>query len=555
MKNNNTRFIPFLLAICLIAGIAIGTFYANHFSGNKLGIINTSSNKLNALLRIIDDQYVDTVNMGELVEEAMPQILSELDPHSSYIPAKDLEAVNADLKGSFSGIGIQFTIQNDTIHVNSVIQGGPSEKVGLMAGDRIVEVDDSAFVGKIVTNSEAMKRLKGEKGSKVKLGVYRPGEKDLLHFTVIRGNIPVKSIDAAYMINKKVGYIKVNKFGETTYPELLIALAKLNQKNCEGLIVDLRGNTGGYMAAAIQMVNEFLPNNRLIVYTQGRKSPREDYNSNGTGSNQKMPLVVLVDEGSASASEIFAGAIQDNDRGTIVGRRSFGKGLVQQPIEFSDGSAIRLTIARYYTPSGRCIQKPYEKGKESEYELDLLTRYEHGEFFSADSIKQDETEVYHTRLGRPIYGGGGIMPDIFVPQDTTGMTSYFRMAANRGLIIRYTFDYTDQNRSTLQKYDTPEKMEAYLKGQNLLNKFAAWAEKKGLKRRNNLMMKSRRLFEMSLYGNIIYNMLGMEAYVEYLNESDKTVLKAVEILEKGESFPSGSGSSGNKRQQEMILHG
>ena len=537
MKNNNTRFIPFLLAICLIAGIAIGTFYANHFSGNKLGIINTSSNKLNALLRIINDQYVDTVNMGELVEEAMLQILSELDPHSSYIPAKDLEAVNADLKGSFSGIGIQFTIQNDTIHVNSVIQGGPSEKVGLMAGDRIVEVDDSAFVGKIVTNSEAMKRLKGEKGSKVKLGVYRPGEKDLLHFTVIRGNIPVKSIDAAYMINEKVGYIKVNKFGETTYPELLIALAKLNQKNCEGLIVDLRGNTGGYMAAAIQMVNEFLPNNRLIVYTQGRKSPREDYNSNGTGSNQKMPLVVLVDEGSASASEIFAGAIQDNDRGTIVGRRSFGKGLVQQPIEFSDGSAIRLTIARYYTPSGRCIQKPYEKGKESEYELDLLTRYEHGEFFSADSIKQDETEVYHTRLGRPVYGGGGIMPDIFVPQDTTGMTSYFRMAANRGLIIRYTFDYTDQNRITLQKYDTPEKMEAYLKGQNLLNKFAAWAEKKGLKRRNNLMMKSRRLFEMSLYGNIIYNMLGMEAYVEYLNESDKTVLKAVEILEKGESFP------------------
>ena len=537
MKNNNTRFIPFLLAICLIAGIAIGTFYANHFSGNKLGIINTSSNKLNALLRIINDQYVDTVNMGELVEEAMPQILSELDPHSSYIPAKDLEAVNADLKGSFSGIGIQFTIQNDTIHVNSVIQGGPSEKVGLMAGDRIVEVDDSAFVGKIVTNSEAMKRLKGEKGSKVKLGVYRPGEKDLLHFTVIRGNIPVKSIDAAYMINENVGYIKVNKFGETTYPELLIALAKLNQKNCEGLIVDLRGNTGGYMAAAIQMVNEFLPNNRLIVYTQGRKSPREDYNSNGTGSNQKMPLVVLVDEGSASASEIFAGAIQDNDRGTIVGRRSFGKGLVQQPIEFSDGSAIRLTIARYYTPSGRCIQKSYEKGKESEYELDLLTRYEHGEFFSADSIKQDETEVYHTRLGRPVYGGGGIMPDIFVPQDTTGMTSYFRMAANRGLIIRYTFDYTDQNRITLQKYDTPEKMEAYLKGQNLLNKFAAWAEKKGLKRRNNLMMKSRRLFEMSLYGNIIYNMLGMEAYVEYLNESDKTVLKAVEILEKGESFP------------------
>ena len=542
MKNNNSRFMPFLLAVCLVAGIAIGTFYANHFSGNKLGLINTSSNKLNALLHIIDEQYVDTVNITDLVEEAMPQILSELDPHSSYIPAKDLEAVTADLKGSFSGIGIQFTIQDDTIHVNSVIKGGPSEKVGLMAGDRIIEVDDSAFVGKIVTNQEAMKRLKGEKGSKVKLGIYRPGEKGTLHFTVVRGDIPVKSVDAAYMITDKFGYVKVNKFGETTYPELLVALAKLNQKNCEGMIIDLRGNTGGYMAAAIQMVNEFLPNNRLIVYTQGRKAPRENYTSNGTGSSQKMPLIVLVDEGSASASEIFAGAIQDNDRGTIIGRRSFGKGLVQQPIEFSDGSAIRLTIARYYTPSGRCIQKPYEKGKEDEYELDLLTRYEHGEFFSADSIKQNEKEVYHTSLGRPVYGGGGIMPDIFVPQDTTGMTSYFRMAANRGLIIRYSFDYTDHNRQKLQEYDTPEKMEAYLKKQNLLNQFAGWAEKRGLKRRNNLMMKSRELFELSLYGNIIYNMLGIEAYIEFLNKTDNTVQKAVEVLEKGESFPQAPAS-------------
>lgn len=540
---NNTKFIPFLLAICLIAGIAIGTFYANHFSGNKLGIINTSSNKLNALLRIIDDQYVDTVKINDLVEEAMPQILSELDPHSSYIPAKNLEAVNSELRGSFSGIGIQFTIQDDTIHINSVIQGGPSEKVGLMAGDRIVEIDDSAFVGKIVTNNESMKRLKGEKGSKVKLGIFRPGEKEILHFTVVRGDIPVKSIDAAYMLNDKFGYIKVNKFGETTYPEFLIALAKLNQENCQGIIIDLRGNTGGYMVAPIQMINEFLPNKRLIVYTQGRKSPRENYTSNGTGSSQKMPLIVLVDEASASASEIFAGAIQDNDRGTIIGRRSFGKGLVQQPIEFSDGSAIRLTIARYYTPSGRCIQKPYEKGKGEEYEMDLLTRYEHGEFFSADSIKQNEKEIYHTSLGRPVYGGGGIMPDIFVPQDTTGMTSYFRMAASRGLIIRYSFDYTDNNRNTLQKYDTVEKMLGYLKKQNLLEKFASWAEKKGLKRRNNLMYKSRNLFELRLYGNIIYNMLGLEAYISYLNETDKTVLKALEVLEQGKAFPTAPENS------------
>lgn len=537
MSSNKNRLMPFLLAICLVAGILIGTFYTNHFSGNKLGIINTSSNKLNALLHIIDEQYVDTVSMFNLVEEAMPQILAELDPHSSYIPAKDLEAVNSDLKGSFSGIGVQFTIQDDTIHINSVIQGGPSEKVGLLAGDRIVEVDDSSFVGKIVTNSEAMRRLKGEKGSKVKLGIYRPGEKEILHFTVVRGDIPVKSIDAAYMINDKFGYVKVNKFGETTYPELLVALAQLSQANCKGMIIDLRGNTGGYMAAAIQMVNEFLPNNKLIVYTEGRKSPRKNYTSNGTGSSQTMPLIVLMDEGSASASEIFAGAIQDNDRGTIIGRRSFGKGLVQQPIEFSDGSAIRLTIARYYTPSGRCIQKPYEKGNDAEYEMDIITRYEHGEFFSADSIKQNIKEIYHTSLGRTVYGGGGIMPDIFVPQDTTGMTSYYRMAATRGLIIRYTLDYTDKNRNKLKEYDTPQKMEAYLKTQNLLEKFAEYAEKKGLKRRNILMYKSKQLFEESLYGNIIYNMLGIEAYITYSNLTDKTVQKALEVLEKGESFP------------------
>ena len=285
------RLVPFLLAVSLVAGVLIGTFYAQHFAGNKLGIINTSSNKLNALLHIINEQYVDTVRIADLVEEAMPQILSELDPHSSYIPAKDLEAVNADLKGSFSGIGVQFTIQDDTIHINSVIQGGPSEKVGLLAGDRIVSVDDSAFVGKIVTNSEAMRRLKGEKGSKVKLGIYRPGESDILYFTVVRGDIPVKSIDAAYMITDQFGYVKVNKFGETTYPELLIALAKLRQADMKGLIIDLRGNTGGYMAAAIQMVNEFLPANRLIVYTEGRKSPRENYTSNGTGSSQDIPLI------------------------------------------------------------------------------------------------------------------------------------------------------------------------------------------------------------------------------------------------------------------------
>ena len=539
MNNPKIRYIPIIIAVSIVAGIFIGTFYANRFAENAPGAggIQPGTNKLNGLLRIVNDQYVDTVNMAALVEDAMPQILNELDPHSSYIPAKDLQAVNDDLRGSFSGIGVQFTIQQDTIHISDVISGGPSEKVGIMPGDRIVEIDDSAFVGKIVTNNESMKRLKGPKGSEVKLGVFRQGEKELLHFTIIRGDIPNKSIDATYMIDEKYGYLSIKKFGETTYPEMLIALAQLHQQGCEGVIIDLRGNTGGYMGAAIQMVNEFLPKGRLIVYTEGRKAPREDYPSNGTGSCQQMPVTVLLDEGSASASEIFAGAIQDNDRGTIIGRRSFGKGLVQQPIEFNDGSAIRLTIARYYTPSGRCIQKPYNKGKDAQYDMDILNRYEHGEFFSKDSIKQDESHIYYTSIGRPVYGGGGIMPDIFVPQDTTGITSYFTMAANRGLTVQFCFQYTDKNRQKLSQYKTGEELLKYLKTQNILEKFAQFAENKGLKRRNLLMNKSKELFNRNLYGNIIYNMLNMEEYLKFLNQSDPTVQKALEVLRAGESFP------------------
>ena len=557
-SNKSSRYIPIIIAISIIGGIFIGTFYSNRFSDNNpigTSILPSSPNKLNGLLRIINDQYVDTVNMGDLIENAMPTILGELDPHSSYIPAKDLQAVNDDLRGSFSGIGIQFTIQKDTIHISDVIAGGPSEKVGIMAGDRIVEIDDSTFVGKVVTNQESMKRLKGPKGSEVKLGIFRQGEKELLHFTIIRGDIPVKSIDAAYMLNEKYGYIKINKFGETTYPEMLIALAQLHQSNCQGTIIDLRANTGGYMGSAIQMVNEFLPKGKLIVYTEGRKAPREDYFSNGTGSSQQLPIIVLLDEGSASASEIFAGAIQDNDRGTVIGRRSFGKGLVQQPIEFSDGSAIRLTIARYYTPSGRCIQKPYKKGKDEQYEMDILTRYEHGEFFSEDSIKQDESHIYYTSLGRPVYGGGGIMPDIFVPQDTTGVTSYFSMAVNRGLTIQFAFQYTDQNRQKLQQYETADDLLKFLKKQHILEKFAQFAESKGLKRRNLLMYKSQKLFERNLYGNIIYNMLNMEEYIKYLNLSDQTVLKALEVLEDGKSFPEAPeqlSSLADERTKETI---
>ena len=538
MSNTNTsRFTPLVIAVSVVAGILIGTFYAKHYGGNKLGIINGSSNKLNALLRIIDDQYVDTVNMTDLVEKAMPQILAELDPHSTYIPAQNLEEVNSELEGSFSGVGIQFTIQQDTIHVNNVVAGGPAEKVGVMAGDRIVTVDDSLFVGKGLTNEKAMRHLKGPKGSEVKLGIKRATEKGLLDFTIVRGDIPQNTIDAAYMLNDDFGYIMVSKFGRTTHVELLNAIAQLNHQQCKGLIIDLRGNTGGYMEAATRMVNEFLPEGKLIVYTEGRKYPRMEEYANGTGSCQQTPLIVLVNEESASASEIFAGAIQDNDRGTIVGRRSFGKGLVQQPIDFSDGSAIRLTIARYYTPSGRCIQRPYESGQNSKYEMDWIARYEHGEFFYKDSIKLDENLRYSTSLGRPVYGGGGIMPDIFVPQDTTGITSYLIEVSNKGLILQFSFQYTDRNRAKLNSYKDEESLLEHLKQQGIMEQFIRYASSKGVKRRNLLINKSRQLLERNLYGNIIYNMLGQEEYIRYINQSDTTVLKALEILEKGEAFP------------------
>ena len=327
-SNKNKRFTPLLMAASVVFGILIGTFYANHFSGNRLSIINSSSNKLNNLLHIVDDQYVDTVNINSLVENAMPEILAELDPHSVYIAAKDVQRANDDLKGSFSGVGIEFTIRQDTIHVQNVIGGGPAESAGVIAGDKIVSVNDEPFVGKIVTTEEAMHRLKGPKGTKVKLGLQRYGEKKIRHVTVIRGDIPQKSINATYMLDETTGYIKIKNFGENTYPELLIALATLSQKGFENLIIDLRGNLGGYLASAVQIANEFLPKDRLIVYTQGRKSPRQEYRSDGRGTYQQLPLIILIDEVSASASEILAGAIQDNDRGTVIGRRSFGKGLV-----------------------------------------------------------------------------------------------------------------------------------------------------------------------------------------------------------------------------------
>lgn len=544
-QNRKNRYMPLLMALCVAIGIVMGTFYANHFSGNRLNIINSGSNRLNNLLHIIDDQYVDNVNIDSLVDKAIPQILADLDPHSVYISAKDVQATNDDLKGSFSGVGIEFNIRQDTLHVQNVVKNAPAERAGLLAGDKIVRIDGKPFVGKDINNEEAMRRLKGPKDTKVVLGVVRYGQKKIKEFTVIRGDIPQKSITATYMLNDDTGYIRIKNFGETTYPELLIALAKLSQEGFKSLVIDLRDNTGGYLQSAVQMANEFLPKNKLVVYTQGRKAQRQDYLSDGHGSYQKLPLVVLINEGSASASEIFAGAMQDNDRATIIGRRSFGKGLVQQQMAFTDGSLIRLTIARYYTPSGRCIQKPYTAGDDADYGQDIYSRYQHGEFFSQDSIKHTGP-AYHTSFGRTVYGGGGITPDIFVPEDTLGMTSYYKQAAMSGLILQFAYSYTDENRRKLSSYKTLPELEAYLDKQNLIEQFVVYADKHGLQRRNLMIRKSRSLLKRFIHSRIIYGMLDDEAWTTYINQSDPVIKATIKVFRENAAFPKRPLSSKKK---------
>ncbi len=520
------------MALSVVIGILLGLFYSNHFATGKLKIINGGANKLNNLLEAIQNNYVDEVSLDTIIEGAIPLILKELDPHSAYISAEDASSANDELRGSFSGIGVSFSMQKDTVTVMQVIKGGPSEKVGIMPGDRILTANGDTLIG--LVNTDVMKKLKGKRGSQVKLGILRRGKP--LSFSLTRDDIPVHSVDVSYMVDKKIGYISVESFGEQTYSEFVVALAELNMQGMQSLIVDLRGNRGGYMHIAIQMANEFLSKNKLIVFTQGTHSRREEYRSDGRGSFQKLPLVVLVDDGSASASEIFAGAMQDNDRATIIGRRTFGKGLVQQPMDFKDGSSVRLTTARYYSPSGRCIQKPYIPGHDEEYEMELIERYERGEYFSSDSIKQDGEE-FHTTLGRVVYGGGGITPDIFVPEDTTGMTSYYKEAVIGGYMREFAFEYTDDNRTNLDKFSNTDEMERYLRKQNLLEKFAQYAATRGLQRRNLMLQQSRKLFERYLYGAIIYNARSTQEYREFNNLYDPTFKRAIQVIKDGKAKP------------------
>ncbi len=544
MSNDNkykNAWIPLCVAIAIAIGMTIGSWNTSSTEYQQYDTYDHEftrrNNNIDMLLRIIENQYVDTIDNKKIIESAMTNVIKELDPHSSFIPAEDLESVTEELEGSFSGIGIQFNLLNDTINVVDVISGGPSERNGIQAGDRIITVNDSLFVGKSITNEKVMKNLRGPKGSIVKLGIKRKNEPELLTYEIERGDIPVHSVDAAYMITPEIGYILVSKFGRTTYEEFIIALTRLNNEGAKGFIIDLRGNGGGYMDASINMVNEFLPANSLIVYTEGRAFNREEAHSNGMGSFQEQPIIVLTDEWSASASEIFAGAIQDNDRGLIVGRRTFGKGLVQNQFPFPDGSAVRLTIARYHTPSGRCIQKEYKMGESDDYSLDLINRYNRGEFFNADSIQQHTELIFSTIGGRTVYGGGGIMPDIFVPSDTSEITPYYTSVTNKSLPYKYAFEYVDNHREELSKASDYKELLTMLNGKKLLNDFIRYAAENDVPPHYGEIKTSQKLLIRILQSYIARDVMGDEAFYPIFMSDDNVLEKACQLLKEGKARP------------------
>ncbi|MDL2277624.1 S41 family peptidase [Parabacteroides sp. OttesenSCG-928-G07] len=529
-------WLPILLAASIALGIYIGNQYLFLNTGGQRNLTG-NRNKINTVLNIINEQYVDSVDMPKLIESTIPKIFGELDPHSVYISADDASLVNEELEGSFSGIGVTFNLQTDTILVVSVISGGPAEKAGLLPFDRIITINDSVFSGNNSDQNAIMRTLRGEKNSTVKLGVLRSTSPELLYFDVTRGDVPVNSVDVSYMADNEIGYIKISKFGRTTYTEFLFAIAKLKELGAASFIIDLRGNTGGYMDAAINLINEFMPAGNLIVYTEGKAFPRSDIYSNGSGICKENPIVVLTDETSASASEIFAGAIQDNDRGLIIGRRTYGKGLVQNPIRLSDGSEIRLTIGRYYVPSGRSIQKEYELGKAEEYDLDIYNRYLHGEFDTADSIKLDESLMFKTVGGRTVYGGGGIMPDIFIPRDTSGVTSYYTNVVNSLVLNLYALEYSDKNHEKLSSFSTWEELYAYLQTQDILNSFTDFAAQKGIRKRPALINISGGLIKNQLEAYIVRNFFGDDGFYPIFQHDDVTLLRAVKVLKEGKALP------------------
>lgn len=532
-KNKNA-YLPILLSVVLVIGLWLGYFLStqtNSISGINYTQKKSTNDKINNLIDYIEYQYVDTINKKDLVEKTIASLLQNLDPHSSYIPASDFSAVNEPLEGNFDGIGVEFNIINDTIRVITPIQGGPSEKIGIKAGDKIIKVENKLVAGVKITNKEVFTSLRGKKGSSVNVSLLRNGIKELLQFKITRDAIPLYSVDAHYMIDNTIGYIKISKFSATTYQEYLDAFNALSKQGMKKLIVDVRGNPGGYLNAAVELCDEFLSKGLHIVYTQGKANPKKMYKATEHGSFENNPLVILIDEGSASASEILAGAIQDNDRGTIIGRRSFGKGLVQDQLPLSDGSAIRLTIARYYTPTGRCIQKPYENIEE--YNNEEYERYMHGELLSADSIKLDKTKKYITTGGKTVYGGGGIMPDVFVPLDTAKTNSFVNKAFYIGALNTFAFEYADKNREKLLAYKTAKAfINSFEITETLLTEFYTYCENMDLKAESKQKSKINVALKPYLKAMIGRNVFDKDAYYPIINQNDNSIKTAIEFLEK-----------------------
>lgn len=534
MQSGNSRkylyLLPFVSTLTLIAGLWTGYFLSKHDNSSQ------ARQKLDEVFEMIQDYYVDEVSMDSLVEMTIPELLKNLDPHSAYIPAKDRVAANRDLESSFFGVGIQFQMLNDTIYIVEVISGGAAESAGILAGDRIIAVDGENITGPEVTTDDVFKRLRGEKNTEVQLTVKRHNSPKPLSFDLIRTEIPVTPIDADYMLNDSTAYIRVSKFSDNTYTEFIKSLNKLYFNGARSLVLDLRGNGGGYMNPAVLMANEFFSDNSLLVMTRGRNFAENSViPSDMNGSFSDMQIVVLIDEFTASASEIFSGAIQDNDRGLIVGRRSFGKGLVQRQFDMPDSSQFRLTVQRYFTPSGRCIQKDYAPGKINDYDAEIFNRYSNGEIFSADSVMMDSTKIHHTMNGRPVYGGGGIMPDVFVPSDTSGMSPYYIKILNGGLIQKYAYEYCDLNRDQLSEARNLKELLPKLPSDGvLLQSFVSYARNVGnVKPQWYYIEQSRKLIVNQIKAVIARDILGFSAYYEYLNATDPVVLEALRQLQKG----------------------
>ncbi|MDZ7633768.1 MAG: S41 family peptidase [Bacteroidales bacterium] len=525
----NRAYLPLIIGMAIAVGILIG-FYMPHPQTGLYTNFPPSNDKLSRVLDIIESDYVDTVNRDALIDEAIPVMLRKLDPHSVYIPATDLAQANEPLQGNFEGIGVSFNMLTDTVLIISTISGGPSEKAGILAGDKIIFVNDSLIAGRSTPDENIVKMLKGPRGTKVNLKIERKGTDTLLPFTITRDKIPIYSVDVSYMMSDEVGYIKISNFALTTHDEFRQGLRELKEEGMKKLILDLRGNSGGVMDAATMIADELLPEGKLIVFTMGKSTPRQDIKATSKGDFEKGELVVLIDEWSASASEILAGAIQDNDRGTIIGRRSFGKGLVQEPVMFRDGSGMRLTIARYYTPTGRSIQKPYDEGVDKYYE-DLGNRLMHGEFEEADSIRMDDSLKFTTPGGKTVYGGGGIMPDIFIPMDTTGVSDYFMAIRNSGMLYRYALKYTEDNREILKKYNDLPSLDNWLSSQELISKFVRFADQNGVSANRQQLAVSENIIYVQLKAYIARNILDNKGFYPLWQEIDKTLLDALKYLE------------------------